>query len=110
MAIKNPTTLRWQDPTTFEDGSPFEPADFLAYELGVDNNDGSGPQALLSLPVALGVGVSPIPDAAKEVRGRDFLLHLRTLDNYGQVSDWSMPGVEVRFTGRPLAPASLSGA
>ena len=107
MAIKNPTSISWTDPTQFEDGSPFGASDFKAYELGVD--EGSGPVPLLALPTALGVGTSPIPDEARSVKGRDLLIHLRTLDNYGQISEWSN-GVTVRFTGRPLAPASLSGA
>ena len=108
MVIKNPQNIRWTDPTTFEDGSPFDASDFRAYELGVDKGDGVGPVALLSLPVSLGVGVSPIPDEAKATKGRDLLIHLRTLDNYGQTSEWSN-GASVRFTGRPFAPSSLSG-
>lgn len=105
MAVKNPQTISWNDPTQFEDGSPFEAPDFKAYELGSDPNSGSI-TPLLSLPVAFGVGSSPIPDEVRSTRGRQWI-YLRTLDNYGQVSEWSN-GVEVHFTGRPFPPSSVN--
>lgn len=105
--MKNPTKLLWTDPTTFEDGSPFGASDFKAYELGASPTAGTQPTAaLLALPTKLGVGQSPIPDAVKNTKGKQYL-SLRTLDNYGQTSDWSNQ-VEVVFTGRPFAPSSVS--
>jgi hypothetical protein len=106
-AKRNPQNILWKDPTTYTDGSAFGASDFKAYELGASTSASTPPtSALLSLPVTLGVGKSPIPDAVKDIRGVQFL-HLRTLDNYGQFSEWSSPGVEVQFTGRPLAPSSV---
>jgi hypothetical protein len=108
MALKkNPQNILWKDPTTYTDGSTFTLADFKAYELGASASASTPPtSALLSLPVSLGVGKSPIPDTVKDIRGVQYL-YLRTLDNYGQTSVWSSPGVEVQFTGRPLAPSSV---
>lgn len=106
MAILNPTVLRWTDPTTRTDGSPFGAADFVAYELG-SSPDGSNVTALLSLPTAFGVGQSPIPSAVSDVRNTISFLHLRTVAVGGQVSDWT-PGVEVLFAARPLAPTAFS--
>jgi hypothetical protein len=102
----NPQTLHWTDPTTFEDGSPFGASDFRAYELGTAAQETGTPVPVLVLPTNLGVGQSPIPDAVRSTRGLSYLF-LRTLDNYGQNSAWSN-AVEVRFTGRPLAPSGLS--
>lgn len=102
----NATELRWTDPTHFEDGTPFGASDFKAYELGTTASQGAEPQPVLTLPTALGVGYSPIPDIVKATKGTSYLA-LRTLDNYGQMSDWSN-AVEVRFTGRPLAPSAFS--
>lgn len=101
----NPTRMMWADPTTYTDGSAFGAADFQAYELGV--GDGTGAvTALLALPVAFGVGESPIPDAVRDNVGPVQWIHLRTLDNYGGVSAWSN-GVDVRFTSAPFPPSGL---
>ena len=108
MAVNNPKELLWTDPTTFEDGSPFGAADFRGYELGTSTAPGAEPVPVLVLPVNLGVGRSPIPDVVKERKGLSYL-YLRTLDNYDQMSIWTNP-VEVRFTGRPLAPSGFSAA
>lgn len=110
MAVLNPTTMRWTDPTARADGSAFGASDFRAYELGssADGNPAS-PAALLTLPTAFGVGQSPIPTAVSDARHIIQWLHLRTIDNLGQISVWS-PGVEVLFSSPPLAPAGLSAA
>jgi len=97
--------MLWADPTQFTDGSPFTAADFKAYELGV--GDGTGTVTpVLALPVAFGVGESPIPTQVAESTGVVQWLHLRTLDNYGQMSDWSN-GIDVRFTSAPFPPSGL---
>ena len=106
MAATNPLELLWTDPTTFEDGSPFGASDFKAYELGSSTQASGPPVPVLVLPTNLGVGKSPIPDSVKAVKGTSYL-YLRTLDNYGQISAWTNP-LEVRFTGRPLAPSGLA--
>ena len=110
MAILNPTTLRWTDPTTRTDGSAFGAADFRAYELGA-SPDGSltGATPLLSLPTAFGVGQSPIPTAVSDARNTPQWLHLRTVDANNLTSVWST-GVEVLFSSPPLAPAGFSAA
>ena len=101
----NPTRILWADPTQFTDGSAFGASDFKAYELGI--GDGSGNvSALLALPVAFGVGESPIPTAVSDVTGAVQWIHMRTLDNYGRMSDWSN-GVDVRFTSAPFPPSGL---
>lgn len=106
-AIKNPSKMSWTDPTKYEDGSAFTAADFKAYEVGYSTSVTPPADALLALPVAFGVGTSPIPDAAKQL-GTGYIF-LRTVDNQNQISVWSLP-VEVRFTGRPFAPTSLSAS
>lgn len=103
--MKNPKQISWADPTTYEDGSAFLATDFKAYELGHSTTKTAPANALLALPVAFGVGKSPIPDQVKGTLGISYIF-LRTIDQAGQISDWSLP-VEVQFTGRPLAPKSV---
>lgn len=108
MAILNPSTLRWTDPTARADGSAFGASDFRAYELGVSPDGTPGNSvALLTLPTAFGVGQSPIPTAVADSRNTPQWLHLRTIDNNSLMSVWSN-GVEVLFSSPPLAPAGFS--
>jgi hypothetical protein len=104
--VKNPKQISWKDPVAYEDGSAFTATDFRAYELGHSKSTTPPANALLALPVAFGVGTSPIPDQVKQTLGTSFLF-LRTVDYTGQTSVWTAP-VEVRFTGRPLAPDSVT--
>ncbi len=106
--ILNPREITWSDPTQREDGTSFGAADLRAYELGVVNAQGA-PTVLLALPVAYGVGRSPIPDALRAVTGKPQSIALRTVDSFGLTSDWTAP-VEVAFVARPRAPAAFSAA
>ncbi len=101
--VLNPRIIEWDDVREREDGSPFGAADLRAYELGVGTDDGVEP--LLALPVAYGVGQSPIPDAVKELKAAT--LHLRCVDFSGLASDWSA-GIAVAFVSRPRVPAGFS--
>lgn len=106
--ILNPTVIEWEDVREREDGTAFGAADLRAYELGVDDStDPDGVTALLALPVAYGVGQSPIPDFVKDYRAAT--LFLRCVDSNGIASDWSA-GIEVGFISRPRAPAGFSVA
>jgi len=108
--MKNPTRITWVDPTQYEDGTPFTAPDFVAYELGRSSSPTVDPtEVLLVLPVALGVGQSPIPDAVRATRGLQYIF-LRTRDVDDEVSVWSSPGAEVQFTRRPLAPTSVDSS
>jgi hypothetical protein len=107
MAVaKNPKEILWTDTNRYEDGSEFTASDFKAYELGFNNQPVAPAEPVVVMPTAFGVGRAPMPDAVKESRGIGYL-YLRVRDNADQVSDWAGP-VEVRFTGRPLAPTGFS--
>jgi hypothetical protein len=105
----NPQTIRWTDPSTRQDGSPFGASDFRAYELGAASNPTADPVALLALPTAYGTGSSPIPSQVSDTRNVSQFLALRTLDNLGLTSAWSNR-VEVAFAVPPMAVGDFSAA
>ena len=104
---KNPTEITWTDTSQYVDGTPFGPADLRGYELGVKENLETDYVPLLVLPVAYGVGVSPIPDAVKDRKNVLQYLGLRTVATNGESSEWTGP-VPVQFVSVPLAPTAFS--
>lgn len=48
MAVSNPTLLKWQNPTTYVDGSPYGQADNAGYQINLDASPA------VSIPLAWG--------------------------------------------------------
>lgn len=108
MAVaKNPKDLKWTDPTTYEDGSPFGAEQFKAYGVGVGPSDTGPFDEVFVLPTAYGVGESPIPDIVKQNKDAIQYLALRTIAKNDETSVWT-GGVPVQFVDVPLAPSAFS--
>lgn len=104
---KNPQDLQWTDPVSYVDGTPFGANDLLGYEFGVKQDLLADYTPVLVLPVAYGVGFSPMPDAVKETKNVIQYIALRTVAKNGESSEWTGP-IPVQFVSVPLAPTAFS--
>ena len=108
MAL-NPTTITWQPPTQYVDGTAFGAADFAGYNFGFRQVGASEYTPTVSVPVSfdvtsLDISVLDLP------RNVDLELAMQTVATNGLASVWTNP-VEVRFDTRiPSPPLALSVA
>ena len=106
MAL-NPTTITWQAPTQYVDGSAFGAADFAGYDFGFREVGAADFTPTVAVPVtfdvtSLDISVLDLP------RNVDLELSMRTVATNGLASVWANP-VDVRFDTRiPSPPLAFS--
>jgi hypothetical protein len=101
----NPSTISWQNPTQYTDGTTFGPTDLVGYEFGYKHLDDTGYTSVVVLPIAweqtsLNLTQLELP------RNVPLQLSMATVAKNGLKSEWAAPAdlmFDTRIPNPPLA-------
>jgi hypothetical protein len=102
--VANKNKLTWVNPTTYTDGTAYDPAtENAGYELSIN-----GAEASVALPFAFGTEFEMKDlEEYRQLPLGEHTVRLRVITKQGVASDYT-GAVTFRKDGQPLAPANLA--